>query len=397
MGFRFSKRITIVPGVRLNISGKGVSTSIGPRGLSMTMGRNGTFLNAGIPGTGLSYRERIDRPSRSSNNQPALDGSQYSGQVKIRVSEDGTLSITDMADIDLPAAVIKRVKSEMAESIQELLEKAAEKVNQELDGCLGVHLLTPRPGTLPVIPAPFAIDEPQRPLQQTPGLMDRVFLRGAKIEREAESAEEQYRQDLASWEATRDAHELERTEIEKAFRLAAKGFSAQMERALDYVLSGIAWPKETLVEYEFTQDVTGVALDVDLPDEGDIPQRTAEARGNGKLTFKNRSDAQVRRDFVALCYGSLFRVVGEVFALLPAIQKILVSGYIQRDNAATGAVDDHYVLSVLVTRDQWDGIDFNRLDAIDPAATLNGCGAVVKLDRSARFVEITPMDMSVLG
>nr|WP_238597265.1 DUF4236 domain-containing protein [Pseudomonas sp. MF6394] len=55
MGFRFSKRITIVPGVRLNISGKGVSTSIGPRGLSMTMGRNGTYLNAGLPGTGLSY------------------------------------------------------------------------------------------------------------------------------------------------------------------------------------------------------------------------------------------------------------------------------------------------------------------------------------------------------
>jgi hypothetical protein len=136
--------------------------------------------------------------------------------------------------------------------------------------------------------------------------MDRVLLQGAKIEREAESAEEQYRQDLASWEATRDAHELERTEIEKAFRLAAKGFSAQMERALDYVLSGIAWPKETLVEYEFTQDVTGVALDVDLPDEGDIPQRTAEARGNGKLSFKNRSDAQVRRDFVALCYGLCF-------------------------------------------------------------------------------------------
>ncbi|MBN0734599.1 DUF4236 domain-containing protein, partial [Pseudomonas aeruginosa] len=26
MGFRFSKRITIVPGVRLNISGSGIST-----------------------------------------------------------------------------------------------------------------------------------------------------------------------------------------------------------------------------------------------------------------------------------------------------------------------------------------------------------------------------------
>jgi hypothetical protein len=362
----------------------------------MTMGRNGTFLNAGLPGTGLSYRERIGRPSRASSTQTSPAGSEYSGQVKVKVSDDGSLLITDMDDNELPPAIVKRVKSEMADSIQELLVKAAEKVNRDLDDCLGVHLPTPRPGSMPVIPAPFAIEEPQRPYQQAPGLMDRMLLRSGKMERDAEAAELQYRQDLSAWQATRDAHEFERTEIEKAFRLAARGFSAQMEKALDYVLSGIAWPKETQVNYEFSQDVTGVALDVDLPDEGDVPRRVAEARGNGRLTFKSRTDAQVRRDFVALCYGSLFRVVGEVFALFPGIQKVLVSGYIQRDNAANGVIEDQYVISALVTRSQWDSLDFNRLEAIDPASTLNACGALVKLDRSARFVEVTPMDMSVL-
>ncbi len=396
MGFRFSKRITIIPGVRVNISGSGISTSVGPRGLSMTMGRNGTYLNAGLPGTGLSYRERLDRPSRDSNSLSNGTGSEYSGQVKVKVTDDGSLLITDMDDIELSPAIIKRVKSEMADSIQELLEKAAEKINRDLDDCLGVHLPTPRSGSLPVIPPPFAIDAPQRPSQEAPGLMDRMLLRSGKMERDAEAAGLQYDQDLSAWQATRDAHELERTEIEKAFRLAARGFSAQMEKALDYVLSGIAWPKETQVDYEFSQDVTGVALDVDLPDEADVPRRVAEARGNGKLTFKNRTDAQVRRDFVALCYGSLFRVVGEVLALLPGIQKVLVSGYIQRNNAANGVIEDQYVISALVTRSEWDSLDFNRLEAIDPASTLNACGAVVKLDRSARFVEVTPMDMSAL-
>lgn len=396
MGFRFSKRITIVPGVRLNISGSGVSTSVGPRGLSMTMGRNGTFLNAGLPGTGLSYRERIDRPSRASSTHANGAGSEYAGQVKVKVTDDGVLLITDIDDNELSPAIAKRVKSEMADSIQALLEKAAEKINRDLDDCLGVHLPTPRPGSLPVIPAPFAIEEPQRSVQQAPGLIDRMLLRGSRMARDAEVAELQYRQDLSAWEKTREAHELERTEIEKAFRLAARGFSAHMEKALDYVLSGIAWPKQTQVDYEFSQDVTGVALDVDLPDEGDVPRRVAQARGNGKLTFKNRTDAQVRRDFVSLCYGSLFRVVGEVFALLPGIQKVLVSGYIQRNNAANGVIEDQYVISALVTRSQWDSLDFNRLEAIDPALTLNACGALVKLDRSARFVEVTPMDMSFL-
>ncbi|PCR97552.1 hypothetical protein CP336_07325 [Pseudomonas fluorescens] len=396
MGFRFSKRITIIPGVRLNISGSGVSTSIGPRGLSLTMARNGTFLNAGLPGTGLSCRERIDRPSRAADPQATGNAGDYAGQLKVKVSDQGLLLITDMDDNELSPAIIKRVKSERADSIQVLLEKAAEKINRDLEDCLGVHLSTPRPGSMPLIPAPFAIEAPQQPAQKAPGLMDRMLLRSGKMARDADAAQRQYVEDLNRWQATRDAHEFERGEIEKTFRLAARGFSAQMEKALNYVLSGIAWPKETQVTYAFSQDVTGVALDVDLPDEGDVPRRVAEARGNGKLTFKNRTDAQVRRDFVALCHGSLFRVIGEVFALLPGIDKVLASGYIQRNNAANGVSEEHYVISALVTRSQWDSLDFDQLEAIDPAATLNAYGARVKLDRSARFTPVLPMELSVL-
>lgn len=395
MGFRFSKRITIIPGVRLNISGKGVSTSIGPRGLSMTMGRNGTFLNAGLPGTGLSYRHRLDG-ARQGRPSTAFDPQGYAGSIKIKVEDDGTLLITDEEGNDLPPALVRWAKSEQAEAIQELLEKAAEKVNQDLEACLGVHLATPRPGSSPILPPPFSEEPPVMPVPASSGMMDRLF-RGGKLEADRQRAEAQYKQDLTDWEAARDAHEAEVDAIQKAFKLAAKGFSAQMEKALDYVLSGIAWPKETIVAYEFSHDATGVALDVDLPDEDEIPRRRAEARGNGKLSFKNRSDAQVRRDFVCLCYASLFRVVGEVFALLPAIDRCLVSGYLQRPNAATGRVDEPYIMSVLVTRAEWETLDFYRLDNIDPAATLNSFGATVSLDRSSRFREIEPYDMAALG
>lgn len=395
MGFRFSKRITIVPGVRLNISGKGISTSIGPRGLSMTMGRNGTYLNAGLPGTGLSYRHRLDG-ARQGRSTPAFDPDEYSGSIKITVEDDGTLLITDEDGDDLPPALVRRARAEQAEAIQELLEKAADKVNQELDSCLSVYLATPGPGATPLLPPPFAEEEPLRPVSPTGGMMDRLF-RANKLEADRLTAEAQYQQDLADWVAARDAHEMELDAIQKAFKLAAKGFSAQMEKALDYVLSGIAWPKETIVNYEFSHDVTGVALDVDLPDEDDIPRRTAEAKGNGKLSFKNRSDAQVRRDFVGLCYGSLFRVVGEVFALLPAIDKCLVSGYLQRPNQATGRIGEPYILSALITRAEWTSLDFSRLDHIDPAAVFDSFGARVSLDRSARFREIEPYEIADLG
>ena len=59
MGFRFQKRLSILPGVRINLSKGGVSTSLGPRGADVNIGRNGVTTNAGIPGTGLSYRSKV--------------------------------------------------------------------------------------------------------------------------------------------------------------------------------------------------------------------------------------------------------------------------------------------------------------------------------------------------
>ena len=50
MGFRFQKRLSILPGVRINLSKGGVSTSLGPRGADVNIGRNGVTTNAGIPG-----------------------------------------------------------------------------------------------------------------------------------------------------------------------------------------------------------------------------------------------------------------------------------------------------------------------------------------------------------
>ena len=55
MGFRFRRRIKIMPGVTINLEKKGISTSIGPRGARITIGSKGVRSTVGIPGTGISY------------------------------------------------------------------------------------------------------------------------------------------------------------------------------------------------------------------------------------------------------------------------------------------------------------------------------------------------------
>lgn len=78
MGWRFRKRIKILPGVRINLSKSGISTTVGVRGASVTFGPNGTYVNTGIPGTGIYSRERISGPSMSTGTNYIINTSNSS-------------------------------------------------------------------------------------------------------------------------------------------------------------------------------------------------------------------------------------------------------------------------------------------------------------------------------
>lgn len=61
MGLRFRRTLKLLPGIRLNISGSGITTSIGARGARITVGGSRTRVTTGIPGTGLSYTTLLPR------------------------------------------------------------------------------------------------------------------------------------------------------------------------------------------------------------------------------------------------------------------------------------------------------------------------------------------------
>lgn len=62
MSFRFRKSVKLMPGVKLNIGKRGISTTVGTRGAKVTFGPNGRkTTTVGIPGTGLSHTSNIGR------------------------------------------------------------------------------------------------------------------------------------------------------------------------------------------------------------------------------------------------------------------------------------------------------------------------------------------------
>jgi hypothetical protein len=64
MALSFYRRLSIVPGLRVNLSKSGASVSIGHRGAWYTMSLRGRRLSVGLPSTGLWWTESHPWASR---------------------------------------------------------------------------------------------------------------------------------------------------------------------------------------------------------------------------------------------------------------------------------------------------------------------------------------------
>lgn len=81
MSWSYRRRIKIAPGIRLNISKKGISSTFGIRGANINIGQNGTYLNTGVPGTGIYRRQKISASSDNYNSSNKNHTSSNSGCI----------------------------------------------------------------------------------------------------------------------------------------------------------------------------------------------------------------------------------------------------------------------------------------------------------------------------
>ena len=70
MGIKFRKKIKIAPGVKLNVTAKGISSvSIGGKGVTLNTGsKKGTKLTTSLHGTGLSHTQNLSSKNSESGN-----------------------------------------------------------------------------------------------------------------------------------------------------------------------------------------------------------------------------------------------------------------------------------------------------------------------------------------
>jgi hypothetical protein len=395
MAFRFQRRVKLMPGVRLNVSKSGLGLSVGPRGASVSLGRRGAHSHVGIPGTGIAYRQKLSTGGGNGgvNGGRAAAASEPENleDIVLKLDSEGKLGLHFEDGSPLPPALVRKVRSRHADALRERLDDWAATRNEELHACLGIHLDTPAPLFEPYHPAGPPPVRPQEPVMREIGFWHRLFLQRQRIEAENAAARTRHAEAVAAWQTEAEAYAAMLSELEALNKALYEGEAEAMSAQISSRLSAIAWARPTEVCFDFGDDLSTLALDVDLPESDAIPDTEWEVAARGlSVREKKRNATQKRRDFSYLAHASLFRIAGEAFASLPTLQEVTLGGYTQRPDPATGGTRDIYILSVRIARAQWGAIRFDKLDLVDVAEALSRFDLIRDQTRAGELREITP-------
>lgn len=359
MGFRFSKRITILPGVHLNLGLGGVSLSLGGRGASINIGKRGVFGNVGLPGTGLSYRERLG--GGGSENDGSSNTWPVAPPAPPPLPDDFTVSLgargavfLDANGVPLSDEIVAQLRecrsSEILRSLNDIAEQNSALFEALRGVCVPLPALLPpeniplQSGALP--PKPVRPDSPDEP-----GLND-----SEKVRREI--ALQDYMQRLSAW---RVQEAKTKQQGEPNLEAIAMPVLTRLER--------LNWPRETNISLDMDAAGETMILQADLPEIEDFPVVLIEAdQAALDLRMQQLSPAQVRQIYSQHVHGIVLRLVAEAFAGHGAIGTVQVSAYTQRVSGSS--ISDTYVLSCKVQRHQWDEARLWQAESPDPVIAL---------------------------
>ncbi|MCD8512479.1 MAG: DUF4236 domain-containing protein [Nitrincola sp.] len=441
MAYRFRQTLRIAPGIRLNIGKRGVSLSTGVRGASVTLGNNGVWGNVGLPGTGMSYRTRLsDSPSHSRRVDRQSSKDALSNTIKsipdisafsLKLDERGQVQYLDQNGHPIDAATRKQLWHENELYLTQWLQSEMDRINSDIDLMLEIHHdivppesavpdFEPQPFHLPAPEKPVRPKRPQRPMKPEfipsfwqkliPGRYHQAMLEHESklaqwnkeielwqqqcqiIDKAFEGQQQEYDRQVAEWNHAWDRHRQDQSvHVDKFLEIITKDHSWMVE-VLSAELSDLDWPRETLVDFDISVADQTVFIDIDLPTIEAIPTQFASLSANEqRLLIKNKSDRQIRQEYARYVHGVILRLIGVVFALLPAINKVQASGYTQILNHATGHETDQYLISVEAHKSLFAKLNFSEVERIDPVAALELFELRRDMTKTGIFRPITPM------
>ncbi|MGM0984074.1 MAG: DUF4236 domain-containing protein [Pseudomonadota bacterium] len=362
MGFRFQRRIRLAPGVRLTTCKLRPGLSVGPPGihLQLASGEGGETL-----------------------------------PVHLDIAANGEIRYRHPDGRRIPDAEARVLRRHGEEAIREALESHCERLNAELDWLDRLHEQTPPPTATGYQPRSYPVSPPAPVSPEAPSWWHALLPNAReRLERENQRREASHAEAYRDWEwqkAAFDAREFERQQREE---VAAWDDPDAMQQTLDERLDELGWPRETLIDFELSDDLRTIALDIDLPGEEELPDRywTMPAK-RLKLSPRKLGATRQRELYRRHVHGVAFRVLGTIFARLPRIERALVAGYRQVEAPDGSAARVQYLFSAKVSRESWEHLDFERLARLDPIDALATFPLRREMARSGAFRDIVPFEL----
>lgn len=369
MPFRFRRRITILPGVHLNVGMRGVGLSVGVPGASVSIGRTGTYVNVGLPGTGLSYRQRIGGAAgQIPGNRDLMGGGgvpNFSTVPRRAATQPPPERLPNNNETNAPAThTLARAaaQDQFRAAAAQQAEREADARTDWLIELESIHTLTPSPAQRSqFIATPFAVPAPTRPAPlRYEGLRRLSGAHRREVDARNAAQDAEYAAAHASWVAAERAHKEAVARAGALFAARDTGDAQRVADFFEWYLPNLVWPRQTEVQFEISDDGRTAKFDIDLPEIEDLP-RSSDGQ-NAALT-----ESHQRRLYARHVHGVCLRVAGEAFANAPGVQAVTVSGYSQRRAAQSEERVQEYLLSAKITRPRWELIDFEHFAHIDPS------------------------------
>lgn len=350
--------------------------------------------------------------------------------VKISLDESGKLFITDVANQPLSRGDLSLLWKQNAERIRTWLTEEAEKINGPMEEILDIHFDSPDPNDAPILEqqpydraAPILRDvgpppkEPVPPAPEKRGFLSNVFNIGPSkrqrqleieykdalatyagllesFERKKIEATTEWEAEFEIWKSQKERHDTEQEILIARYEdeLAADEPDLDfMEGLLENAFDAIHWPRETLISFELRDKSKNAVIDVDLPEIEDFPRRTAQVSENGRsLKIRDKTEKQLRLEYARHIHGVIFITAATAFSTVPQLETLVVSGFSQRADKATGRIEDEYLLSLHVDRDTMSRVDFAHLDRVDPVSALEAMPLVRSMTSTGIFKKIDP-------
>lgn len=354
MGLRFRRSVKICKGVKVNFGKTGASVSFGTRGLHHTIHTSGRkTTSAGIPGTGLSYvsssggkrkasgKRRRTSSARNASAQAAKAQQRAYAQQQVQQQKEAEYA----------------QNCEMVDDYNELIDQIR-SIHDECSEPVDWIALRDKPAPFnPMYPGPFEVEARQVLESAKPSLFGKLVPAADKkrMQRLSDSvaeAREKDRQMYSDWENLK--------------KLAVQVLSGDIDSYF-YVVSEMH-PFEEILDFGSDFDIG-----TDLPDIMEVefhaktskvvPNHVLSMTQTGKLSSKPMTKTMhfdIVQDYICSC---ALRIAREMFALLP-INRVVIHAMDTITDSGGNEFDDT-VLSVLIERNQFEGINFDMIDASD--------------------------------